>query len=279
MIESPIENLKSEIPVYSLPRLSIKYLQYYLSASNGKGHGTHSPFLFSFITKVLNDKKKYPAYDNVEDLRRTLLNDNTLLEVNDIGAGSSYKQTNRRTVSSIAKNAAKPKKYGQLLYRIMQFYKPGTILELGTSLGITTSYIASARPDVQIVTIEGVPSVAAKARANFQTTGLDNISVVEGNFDEKLSPVLHLMSTVDFAFIDGNHRKEPTERYFQQLLTKVNNDSILIFDDIHWSGEMEQAWSSIKTHPAVRCSIDLFFIGIVLFRQEFKERQHVSIRF
>ena len=87
------------------------------------------------------------------------------------------------------------------------------------------------------------------------------------------------LSSVDFAFIDGNHRKEPTERYFKELLAKINNDSILVFDDIHWSSEMEAAWGAVKNNAAVTCSIDLFFIGIVFFRKEFKEKQHFVIRF
>jgi predicted O-methyltransferase YrrM len=90
--------------------------------------------------------------------------------------------------------------------------------------------------------------------------------------------VVRGLSTVDFAFIDGNHRKEPTEKYFNELLAKTNNDSILVFDDIHWSREMEAAWDTIKNSPAVTCSIDLFFIGIVFFRKEFKEKQHFKIR-
>jgi predicted O-methyltransferase YrrM len=94
-----------------------------------------------------------------------------------------------------------------------------------------------------------------------------------------LSDALDKLTTVDFAFVDGNHRQEPTERYFQQILTKINNDSIIIFDDIHWSREMEQAWETIKKHPSVCCTVDLFFIGIVFFREEFRENQHFKIRF
>ena len=102
---------------------------------------------------------------------------------------------------------------------------------------------------------------------------------MEGNFDNTLSSVVRGLSSVDFAFIDGNHRKEPTEKYFKELLAKTNNDSILVFDDIHWSSEMEEAWETIKKDAAVTCSIDLFFIGIVFFRKEFKEMQHFVIRF
>jgi predicted O-methyltransferase YrrM len=103
----------------------------------------------------LNDKTVYPAYDKVEALRNQLLNDNTVLEVEDFGAGSVIDKKNKRSVSSIAKNAAKPKKFGQLLFRMVKHYQPATILELGTSLGVTTSYLSFAKPDARLITMEG----------------------------------------------------------------------------------------------------------------------------
>jgi len=158
-------------------------------------------------------------------------------------------------------------------------YKPKTILELGTSLGITTSYLSLGRPAANMITMEGASEVAAVASKNFQKLGVGNIALEQGNFDNTLSTVVRGLSSVDFCFIDGNHRQEPTERYFLEILPKINNDSILIFDDIHWSHEMEASWATIKNHPSVRCTIDLFFIGIVFFREEFYEKQHFSIRF
>jgi predicted O-methyltransferase YrrM len=260
-------------------KLAFKYLHYHLTSSNGKGHGIHSPFIFHFITKILNDKHHYPEYDIIENLRQKLLKDQTLVTIEDFGAGSSINKSNRRAVSSIAKNAAKNKKYGQLLFRMVKECKPKKVLELGTSLGITTSYLAMANTNAEIITMEGANEVADYAEHNFDLLKLLNVKLIRGNFDRTLSTVISQLSSVDLAFIDGNHRREPTERYFRQLLAKVNNDSILIFDDIHWSKEMEQAWRTINYHEAVRCSIDLFFIGIIFFRQEFKEKQHFVIRF
>jgi len=265
--------------MYSQWQLARKYLQYYLRSSDQKGHGTHSPFIFHFITKVLNDRRSYPAYQAVEQLRSGLLKDEKLLTLEDFGAGSVVNKTNQRTIATLAKNSAKPKKYGQLLFRIVQEYQPRVILELGTSLGITTAYLGLANPEAQLVTMEGAPEVTAVAKRNFQSLGLGQIKVIEGNFDHTLPSVLSGLPAVDFCFIDGNHRREPTERYFQALLAQAGSDTILVFDDIHWSAEMEQAWQTIKDHPSVRCSIDLFFIGIVFFRQEFREKQHFSIRF
>jgi predicted O-methyltransferase YrrM len=265
--------------MYSRFQLGIKFLRYYLAASNGKGHGIHSPFVFEFITKVLNGKTIYPEYEEVEALPARLLNDHTVLNVKDFGAGSAIDKSNQRSISSIAKNAAKPKKFGQLLFRMVKYYQPATIVELGTSLGITTSYLSLAKPDAKVITMEGSKEIADIAKRNFRNLEISNIDITEGNFDNTLSSVVSGLSSVDFAFIDGNHRQEPTERYFKELLIKANNDSILIFDDVHWSSEMEAAWETIKNNTAVTCSIDLFFIGIVFFRKEFKEKQHFIIRF
>ena len=265
--------------MYSRFQLGLKYLKYYLAASNGKGHGMHSPFVFEFITKIVNNKTVFPEYEKGEALRNHLLNDHAVLEVEDFGAGSSVTKKNRRSISSIAKNSAKPKKFGQLLFRMVKYYQPATIVELGTSLGITTSYLSLAKPDARLLTLEGSKEIVEVARRNFRNLEIRNIEITEGNFDNSLTPVVDGLSSVDFAFIDGNHRQEPTERYFKELLTRTNNNSILVFDDIHWSSEMEAAWKTIKSNAAVTCSIDLFFIGIVFFRKEFKAKQHFAIRF
>ena len=265
--------------MYSPLQLAIKYFNYWITASNGKGHGMHSPFVFEFITKILNDRTAYTEYEKVEALRDQLLNDTTVLEVEDFGAGSVIDKKSKRSISSIAKNATKPKKFGQLLFRMVKRYQPKTILELGTSLGITTSYLSLAKPDARLITMEGSKEIADVAKQNFNAIELKNVELIEGNFDNTLSSVVRGLPSVDFSFIDGNHRQEPTERYFKELLAKTNNNSILVFDDIHWSSEMEAAWETIKNNAAVTCSIDLFFIGIVFFRKEFKEKQHFVIRF
>lgn len=265
--------------MYSPVKLTKKYIQYYWQANNSRGHGMHSPFVFNFITKVLNDAVTYKDYALVESLRQSLLQDHTVIEVQDFGAGSTTTNSNQRKISAIARHAAKPKKYGQLLYRMVQYYKPQTMLELGTSLGITSSYMAMGNPKGKLITLEGAPVIAATAGKNFTALQLQNIQQVVGPFEQTLQNALISNSPVDFAFLDGNHRLQPTLDYFSQLLPHIHNDTILVFDDIHWSLEMEQAWQQIIAHESVQCSIDLFFIGVVLFRKEFLEKQHFAIRF
>ncbi len=264
--------------MYSSFQLAKKYFHYYITASNGKGHGMHSPFVFDFILNVLNNKQGYKIPDEIEDLRKELLKNNTNITIEDLGAGSRVQSTTQRTIKSLAKLAVKPKKYSQLLYRLVKHYQPQTIIELGTSLGITTLHFAKANPNANITTIEGSSSIAAIAQHNFQKLNCSNIQLINGNFDDILPTVNGQLSTIDLAYIDGNHRLEPTLNYFEQFLAKKSNDSIFIFDDIHWSKEMEEAWERIKANTSVRCTIDIFFLGFVFFRAEFKEKQDFTIR-
>lgn len=265
--------------MYSRVRLLINYCKYFIGSSNGKGHGIHSPFVYEFVRKVLMDKKNYPAYTQVNNWKKELLADHSIVKVEDLGAGSLVNNTKERSISSIAKNAAKPKKYGRLLYRLISFYKPKNIIEIGTSMGLSTAYFSLANPDSKIITLEGVPSIALRAKQNFSKWGIANAELIEGNFDDTLISALSSLSSVDFVFIDGNHRKEPTLRYFEQIKKFSNNNTILVFDDIHWSKEMEDAWEAIKADKRVMLSIDLFFLGIILFKVDFYQYQDFQIRF
>jgi predicted O-methyltransferase YrrM len=265
--------------VYSSIALAQKYLHYYTTAFNGKGHGMHSPFVFQFILHVLNNKSGYQPPAEIELLRKQLAKNDLLLEIEDFGAGSRVAASKKRTVQQLTHSALKPKKYARLLYRLVRHYQPTTIVELGTSLGITTSYLAAANPQATITSIEGSQAVAEIAKQNFHRLHFDKIQLLQGNFDELLPSVIHSYPSIDLAYIDGNHRYDPTVSYFYQLLPKMHNNSILVFDDIHWSKEMEMAWEKIKQHPSVQCTVDIFFLGFVFFRTEFKVKQHFTIRF
>ena len=239
----------------------------------------HSPFVFQFILHVLNNKSRYFPPTAIESLRQQLKKDNRILQIEDHGAGSRVSATKQRSVQQVAASALKPPKYAHLLYRLVKHYQPKTVVELGTSLGITTSFLSAANPSASITTIEGSKAVAEIAASNFSKLGLKNIQLLNGNFDDLLPSVISNLSLIDLAYIDGNHRYGPTMNYFKQFLTKAGNDSIFVFDDIHWSKEMEQAWKEIKSHPSVKCTVDIFFLGFVFFRSEFKVKQHFSVRF
>jgi len=263
---------------YSPLQLAGNYLRYYVTAANGRGHGIHSPFVFDFVTRVLNDRRRYSEYEPIEALRKRFLRDTTLLDIEDMGAGSSSGASSRRTVAGIARKSAKPPRLGRVLFRIARHYSPGAILELGTSLGLSTAYLAAGAPQAQAYTIEGSAALAAAARENLRSLGCE-ARIITGNFDTELGPLLQRIPPVDLVFIDGNHRYEPTLRYFEAIFPHASRSSVLIFDDIHWSRDMERAWAAIKKDPRVLLTVDLFFIGLVFVREEFKVKQEFTIRF
>lgn len=265
--------------MYSSFQLAKKYFHYYFHSKNGKGHGVHSPFVFDFIIHVLNDRKNYSCYDPIERLRKSLLKKDSEIEVEDFGAGSAVIPFKTRKIKDIAGSSLKKKKYSQLLFRIAKYYEAKNIVELGTSFGITTCYLASSNMKAKVITLEGSNNIANIALQNFKQAEINNIELLQGSFDKTIPVVCNKLETIDLLFIDGNHKKKPTLEYFDLFLRKSTPASIFIFDDIHWSKEMEEAWEEIKQHPSVTLTIDLFFIGLVFFSKDFKVKQDFPIRF
>lgn len=278
----------------------ISYLKFLLRSSNQ--HGVHSPFVYSLVTKGFYDRKKYPAYGVLKNFRRSLLKDKKVIEVTDFGAGSRVFKSSKRKVSEIAKNAGISPKRARLLNRLVKYLQVDNALELGTSVGLGTAAMAAGNK-VEVTSIEGCPETAKVAEEKFKEFGLKNVDLQVGRFKEVLEnsgqrrvdsgpektlipnslstqrTTNHKQQTThyDLIYIDGNHQKKATLEYFQMLLPTVHNDSIMIFDDIHWSPEMEEAWEEIKLHSAVKVSIDTFQWGLIFFRRE-QEKEHFVIR-
>lgn len=247
--------------------LAGRFLRYWWRA--GTAHGLHAPFVYDLYTLVIRHRGWFRAYGAVEARRAALLADDRTLVVRDFGAGSRVTGTTARTrpVSAIARNAAKPPRYGQLLFRLVNHLQPRRILELGTSLGLTTAYLAVADSRAQVLTLEGDPASAAIARETFGQLGLTNVKLLEGEFSVTLAQALaQLDGPLDYVFFDGNHRYEPTLDYVRRCLPHRHAGSLFILDDIHWSAEMERAWEAVKALPEVTLTIDLFAVGLVFFR-------------
>lgn len=207
-----------------------------------------------------------------------MLRDNRPLQVTDLGAGSKMLRQRQRKVKEIARSSAKTAKYGQLLFRLVNYFQPVTIFDLGTSLGITTSYLGEARKHAAIYTFEGCPNIARVACENFSQLGLKQVQLIKGNLDETLERQLQQVAKLDFAFFDGNHRYNPTMRYFKSCLSKKQEQSVFVIDDIYWSGEMKRAWQEIKQHPQVMQTVDLFYVGLVFFRTT-QPKEHFALSF
>ena len=241
-------------------------------------HGTHSPFVYKLLDKVIYDFNFKNDYNSIEEQRKKLYNDDAVIEVTDLGAGSHLNKNRRKKVKEIAKNALKTPRLAQLIYRLAQDNKPSNVLELGTCLGLTTAYLSKACPDAKVLTIEGCPQTANVAAQNFKALQLHHIELQVGNFDELLPAVIAAQQQLDFVYIDGNHRKDATLNYFKWCLPKVHENSLLIFDDIYWSKGMKEAWEEIKAHPQVTVTIDLFWIGLVYFKKG-QAKEHFKIKY
>lgn len=247
--------------------LAKKSIKYFLHARHRRGHGIHSPFVYDLIRNVFIDKNKYPDFKTIESRRKELLQDSNSIDVVDFGAGSINFNSKQRKMQDIASSSLSPKKYAQLLFRLIRYSNSKNILEVGSSLGISGSYLALANVNSRCVTLEGAPSIANVAKQSFESCSAKNIEIIVGNFSETLPTALKKLGNVDFAFVDGNHQKQATLDYFEQILPFCNEHSILIFDDIYWSKGMSEAWELIKKDTRVSITIDVCKFGIVFFRK------------
>lgn len=253
----------------------ISYLKYLLKAKTL--HGTHSPFVYNFLENVVYNKSRHPDFEKIECLRKSLLENNDVIEITDYGAGSRKNKRNKRSIASIARISVKSKKYSELLYRICEWLNPEFTIELGTSLGITSAYLSIKSKHV--ITIEGCPSIANIARENFKKLKIENIQLINNTFDQCLNDELEKTNGCKtLYYIDGNHRKDATIRYFENIINSAGENDILIFDDIHWSAEMEDAWHYICNHNKTTVSIDLFQLGII-FLHRIQVKENFVIRF
>jgi predicted O-methyltransferase YrrM len=250
------------------------YLKFILKSTNQ--HGVHSPFVYDLTTKCFYKKKNVLKRKVLKSYRNNLLTSKNKIEITDFGAGSKVFKSNSRKINRIAKHAGIKSKRANLLSRTTCYFKPSTILEIGTSLGIGTAALSIGNPTAKITTLEGCENTAKIAQKQFEKFSFQNIELITGEFSKSLS-TLKFDNSLDMVYFDGNHQKEATLKYFHHCLQFINNDSFFIFDDIHWSKEMENAWEEIKKHPKVKVTIDTFQWGIVFFRKE-QEKEHFIIR-
>jgi predicted O-methyltransferase YrrM len=251
----------------------IEYIKFLFKSTNQ--HGVHSPFVYNFVTKCFYNKTKYEAYSNLSEYRTSLLKNKQQIKISDFGTGSRVFKSNLRRIDSIAKTSGSTLKRAQLLYRIVQYFKPQHTLELGTSLGIATQAMALGDSQNKITTIEGCPNISEFTTNQLKAFDIINVTQKTGEFNKVIQALT--TNSYDLVFFDGNHNKEATLNYFNLLINKAHNDSVFVFDDIHWSKDMVEAWNSIKTHPKVTISIDTFFWGFVFFRKE-QVKENFTIR-
>ncbi len=257
------------------------YLRHHFTAWNTGGEGIHSPYLFYMVRMWFYDPNAYYCFADIEQQRRAWLATSDTIDVEDLGsgavrAGAHYK----RSVADIARTSLESPQVGQLLFKLTMHLtheagRPLHIVELGTSLGITTAYLALPDSRNRVATFEGCRTVAALARKTWEKVGARNVQLTEGNIDKTLPAYLaEEPSTIDIAYIDANHTEEATLRYFRLLLPRMEAKSMVVVDDIHHSPEMERAWRQIEQEAGVTTTMDLYCIGIVLFDPHYMHKNY-----
>ena len=274
------------------------YLRHILTARHTGGHGIHSPYLFEWVRMVMSDENSYYAWREIEKIRANMLADTREVEFEDYGSRAAYGLVfrERRRVCDIAKRSLAKKKYAQMLARLVNWLggplltSPSrggigdwrlaigdglTIVELGTSLGVTTAYIAAMDSRNKVVTYEGCSGVAAIAEENWKSLGIRNIECRVGEITADM--LERDLDKVDVAFIDANHTYTSTLAYFRALAKIVHAKSVIVVDDIHYNPEMERAWKEICADERVTSTMDLYQMGLAFFDQHYWKR-HYRIR-
>ncbi|NUQ22624.1 MAG: class I SAM-dependent methyltransferase [Saprospiraceae bacterium] len=240
-------------------------------------YNLQSPFLTELAQAVVEDRRRFYAFELVRGLRQIFAKDATPVTIQDIGAPSKVWSGSRRPISDIAKYNAISPAPGEMLFRLVNWLKPATMLELGTSLGLSAVYQSAAAPQARFVTVEGHAELAALARRTLGLAQLPQVEVLHDSFSHALATNLPSLQQLDYLFIDGDHRYEPTIEYVWQCLPYAHENSVFAIADIHWSAEMNRAWRHLQAIPEVSHSIDLFDIGLLFFRNGHLEKTHCSL--
>jgi predicted O-methyltransferase YrrM len=232
---------------------------------------------------VMYDKHAYRIWNNIEQVRARMIASREVVEFVDYGSGMRLlgeKASSKRLVREIAKGSLAKAKYAQMLFRLVnwlghQLRKDNeglTLVELGTSLGVTTAYLAGVDTRDKVYTYEGCEAVAKIAKENWKLLGINNIDCRVGAIDEEI--LRRSLGRVDMAFVDANHIYEASMKYFDVLAEKVHEKSVVVMDDIHHSEEMEKAWKEICADKRVTSTIDLYQMGLVFFDKHYWKRNY-----
>jgi predicted O-methyltransferase YrrM len=234
--------------------------------------------MFDLYNEVFKKaRKRTQEFDAVENIRKKLLNDHSEINFINLGAGGTKHSESKRKLSQLTKSTSKKAKYARFLAGLAAYLKSKQVLELGTSVGISTLYMAQKNVPAQVTTIEGSPEVCRIAKEKFKMQRATNIHSIQGDFDQVLPQLLE-RTTYDFIYVDGNHAYDATKKYFDWFKGNATNETVIVFDDIYWSEGMTKAWEEIRKDDAVTASIDMFEFGIVFFRKELS-KQHFVLRY
>lgn len=238
----------------------------------------HSPYLFRLFSYMSNDREMHGSFSRIEALRKKWQKDKSIINRNDFGAGSLHSEKKRsEKISTIAKRSLSYPFQCRCLARLVQLENPGRILELGTSLGISTAYLQAGAPGAKVITVEGDPELAKFAAHTFDDLGMNQINLIISTFEDYFKHIPD-DSKLDIVFLDGNHVSTALIHYYEKLKARITPRTIVIIDDIYWSDDMQYGWKKLINMPEVTQSVDCFQFGILFFRNEFLNKEHHILR-
>lgn len=260
--------------IRSTAAMGIRYLLYWIRSRNR--HGIQAPFLYELNDSVWRKDCVELIHEPIEAYRKEMLRSNATIHIQDFGAGFSGKRHRERTVSYITRNSSKPPRYARMLYRLTKALSAQTVLELGTSIGVSSLYMATT--GARVVTVEGCPQTAALARAGFSRFPDLRIESLNAEFDQAIDTLLNSSEQFDLLFIDGHHQFEPTLNYINSCMPILSPRAVVVVDDINWSDEMREAWASLCKDSRFTLTVDVFMLGI-LFRDVDLSKENIEIRY
>lgn len=238
----------------------LKYVQYYFKASNAKGHGIHSPFVFELVTKVLNDDRQFYSFEPIEHLRKQIIHQD------------------KKSKGGVVERLLLPK-FDQLLFKLVHFRAPDSIVNIGCSMGLSVPYLASANLNTPLYALEPSLENAELAKAQFIQLGLNNIQLITGSLSNSLPDLLGKITKLDIAMVNVELSYDGLIALFNQLVGKAHPGSMIVLSHINLNDEIERAWEQIKQHEAVTLTVDLFHLGLIFFRKENIIKENFIIRF
>lgn len=251
----------------------------HLFTAKRNGHGIHSPFVYKLCENVFTESVSFYSFDELAEFRKALLKEDTEIDIIDLGAGSRSFNASKRKVKDIVRKGNSSQKQSEFYFKLINFLQSQTIIELGTSVGLNTCYLAKANSKAAVYSLEGSKPLCEFAGKVLKNQNIENAKIIHGHFDETFHLLLKSLGTFDLLYIDGNHRYDATLRYFTEALKHKKTHSVIILDDIYWSKGMMKAWEEIQQHSDVTLSIDCFYFGLLFFREEQKQKEHFKIYF
>lgn len=245
----------------------------YLFNSKGK-HKIHSPFVFDFVSVCLNIELDEITKMNSILQSQILQSSSERIHVIDVGQGSK-KLNSSRKISEIYQSASSKGVYADLLYQLVKHYSKTEVLELGTSLGVGTFFLASGNKNGHVTTIDASAETQNIAKDQLIKLGLTNITFVNSTFKEYFDK--KPAEVFDMIFIDGHHNGQALINYLQLLENNMHDETIIVLDDIRWSNDMFDAWKTLVLDQQYHLTLDLFRMGIIMKRQH-QAKEHFIIK-